>query len=39
MVINKSRLDPTVTSREVATFRAKAFAAAFAKARKLGWIV
>jgi hypothetical protein len=32
-------LAPTIMSREITDFRAKAFGAALAKARELGWIV
>jgi hypothetical protein len=39
LIMTHSWLAPTIMSREITDFRAKAFAAATAKARELGWIV
>jgi hypothetical protein len=39
LIMTHSWLGPTITSSEITDFRAKAFAAATAKARELGWIV
>jgi hypothetical protein len=39
LVLTRSWENPSVTSPEISEFRAKAFHAAIAKARELGWIV
>jgi hypothetical protein len=39
LVLTRSWLEPTVSSPAISEFRAKAFQAAIAKARELGWIV
>jgi hypothetical protein len=39
LIMTHTWLAPTIMSREITDFRAKAFGAALAKARELGWIV
>jgi hypothetical protein len=39
LVLTRSWENPSATSPEISEFRAKAFHAAIAKARELGWIV
>jgi hypothetical protein len=39
LIMTHSWLAPTIMSREITNFRAKAFRAALAKARELGWVV
>ena len=38
LILTRSWVEPTVTSPGISEFRAKAFHAAVAKARELGWI-
>ena len=38
LVLTRSWLEPTVSSPSISEFRARAFQAAVAKARELGWI-
>jgi hypothetical protein len=39
LIMTHTWIVPTVMSREITDFRAKAFGVAVAKARELGWIV